>query len=710
MYKILYDTPVEDVNDSGFSNHKDIAEAIVRIVNHNNGGSIALLGPWGSGKSSIIKMVEGQICKNDSKNLFFIYDSWRFENDPSRVSFLQELLNSVPADKFKHSEYGDELEAIKTGRTIQKNKIKIDFWSGLFFCVYACSVAVAASSLAEDLAHFMSQSALVSSMYILSILALFIWPVSLLIGGSDRFGKMFPFAFFKNADVFKEVLTEHEDQTATRFRIFFERILGGASFDKIVIVIDNLDRLSPNKAQEVWSSLQGIFLQQAHENLWVIAPFLDDKLAKGSGVGGKAFVDKFFDITLHVQPALLLDKQNFIEEKLREILEADSGSAVERISKLYSSLSGESMNSDKTPREIIKFCNELLALRAVWEGVDIPVTTMAVFILRRSDVLKMLLDKNFLGSLSRKDKRLVGDQFFEKNMAALHYGVRPERAIHVLLYEQIENCLLKSARLNEGGALNDANHYQQELIKLMRYDGALSVLREIVTDKISYWVQDIDKVLNVFSSLSGLNSYFLKDQREFQAIYSEILNEISHYGSVLSESSSWGGFSQDPYSILRDLMCFTHPMNEDSVKGYVITRLMSVHIDAHDVSYSQWREAVQSVCSDDDFSNVNWGLCNVEALSPDALFFRLKRNSFLNHERVAKVFCALLIASLKKLGGSPQTYAQEVFDKTGLLTWVEMILNSDLVEPEMKGEVLSMMRGVFGFNRLFLKNVEMIAK
>ena len=89
MYKILYDTPVEDVNDSGFSNHKDIAEAIVRIVNHNNGGSIALLGPWGSGKSSIIKMVEGQICTNDSKNLFFIYDSWRFENDPSRVSFLQ---------------------------------------------------------------------------------------------------------------------------------------------------------------------------------------------------------------------------------------------------------------------------------------------------------------------------------------------------------------------------------------------------------------------------------------------------------------------------------------------------------------------------------------------------------------------------------------------------------------------------------------------
>ena len=56
---LLTDLPV-DKDD--FGGHDRVANAIVELIQNENGGkSIALTGHWGSGKSSIVKMIKNKL-------------------------------------------------------------------------------------------------------------------------------------------------------------------------------------------------------------------------------------------------------------------------------------------------------------------------------------------------------------------------------------------------------------------------------------------------------------------------------------------------------------------------------------------------------------------------------------------------------------------------------------------------------------------------
>ena len=101
--KLLEDIPTKD---DELDSHWKIADAIKNLIESEEGGkAIAIKGDWGSGKSSIIKMLN----KNTrSKNIeVFEYDNWSHEGDPLRRAFLEELIRFlinkqlVEEDKWK---------------------------------------------------------------------------------------------------------------------------------------------------------------------------------------------------------------------------------------------------------------------------------------------------------------------------------------------------------------------------------------------------------------------------------------------------------------------------------------------------------------------------------------------------------------------------------------------------------------------------------
>ena len=114
---ILNDKPTHLLRDDpvasdDFGPHGKIADLIRKEIDaDDNGRSIALVGDWGSGKSTVIKLIEQGFRASDQKSndvQVFVYDAWAHQGDSLRRAFLDDLvaflkkrswLNEVDAER-----------------------------------------------------------------------------------------------------------------------------------------------------------------------------------------------------------------------------------------------------------------------------------------------------------------------------------------------------------------------------------------------------------------------------------------------------------------------------------------------------------------------------------------------------------------------------------------------------------------------------------
>jgi hypothetical protein len=93
---LLRDDPSET---DEFGTHSQLAEIIKNeIAAPAQGRSIAVVGEWGSGKSTVIKLLSKKLgsLKNESDGVdakLFIYDAWAHQGDPLRRAFLDDLIS-----------------------------------------------------------------------------------------------------------------------------------------------------------------------------------------------------------------------------------------------------------------------------------------------------------------------------------------------------------------------------------------------------------------------------------------------------------------------------------------------------------------------------------------------------------------------------------------------------------------------------------------
>ncbi len=112
-FTFLDDSPV---NDDAFGCHQNIADSISKKIElDNKGKTIGLEGTWGSGKSSVIKMLEKK-WNDDNKMQVFMYDAWIHQGDSLRRAFLEEMILNLkecewlPSCKKNEHEFKDCLE------------------------------------------------------------------------------------------------------------------------------------------------------------------------------------------------------------------------------------------------------------------------------------------------------------------------------------------------------------------------------------------------------------------------------------------------------------------------------------------------------------------------------------------------------------------------------------------------------------------------
>jgi len=94
----------EPASEDQFGSHARLARAIASVIRTQKDLKVVgLLGAWGSGKSTVVKLVQDDLAKDDgnAKVYCFSYDAWLHQSDPPRRSFLETLIKFLMDHKLK---------------------------------------------------------------------------------------------------------------------------------------------------------------------------------------------------------------------------------------------------------------------------------------------------------------------------------------------------------------------------------------------------------------------------------------------------------------------------------------------------------------------------------------------------------------------------------------------------------------------------------
>lgn len=557
---LLDDKPIEE---DEFGGHQEVAKALDRIITTQKGGiSIALTGEFGSGKSSIIKILKKRLkgpSKNTS-NAVFIYDTWSHQEDPIRRSFLEELLNFLDREKLiEIDNWSDTINRI-TKRVIDtttKSSPVVSlrtFLSALFVLVLIPVGLVILSSVTsgiiEDKISFTHYLTYLSIVLLIGIPLVYLFLYSIYFFWKKnwsrekiKFEPLDPFAYEKHQILNNKTITT-PDPTAIEFRdelhSIFDHVLKTKNKNDLILVIDNLDRLTSEKALNIWASLLAFLNPSSFDNkswaekIWVIVPINIDALAKvwdrlDTGQKEemknlrKGFLEKTFQIKLNVAPPILSDWHEFFKTKLNEAFPNEEDFDEKRkdifhdIVKLFESR--EASIHHPTPRRIKVFINNVGALYRQWFD-QIPLQDLAFYLLAEEKIKKNI--KAFIADEDVKPfEKFHLSSNWKESLIAVHYNVEVKKAPEVL----IDNILNEAFSKGDSKDLEDYQDLQGF------YTVVENKIKEISKSKNINHIANASialKGLQESTHMSYLNSWrYLENEINLSALEGELSDNFS---------------------------------------------------------------------------------------------------------------------------------------------------------------------------------------
>lgn len=512
--RLLSDLPADD---DAFGSHQSIAQAIAGLVNEEDGGkAIALTGSWGSGKSTIVRLLESTLCSSTDKSgptpLVFVFDAWSHQGDPLRRVFLERLVKSLVEKNWTQEEkWHADLERIRRRREdTETTSEPFLTWWGRLLAVSTLPVPIGyilfnKYQLPAPAARF--GLLLAASPVVVGLITWLFWRSTWKVWNKEFWTRprhpyegdsIFSFFVQKTREEHRSRTIRTPDPTSLEFQEIFVRILGHSMAKPtrtLVVVVDNLDRVPPQEALSIWTTMRTFFEmgngQQRTwlQRFWLLVPFDPTALERlwGEKTGGgselvNAFVDKTFQVTFRASPPVLSDWKNFFQQQLGIAFpdhkpESDFHT-VYRLFYLKTAASGHPV----TPRDIKLFANHLGALHRQW-GDEIPLPVQAVYVLfieKNRNAEAMLVRGDFL---EKQIVELMAEPNLTKYLAALHYNVEIDKAPQVLLESPIFHAL----------AVGNAD----ELRRHEGVPGFLEVLEQVVELNFADWASRTPESLAV---------------------------------------------------------------------------------------------------------------------------------------------------------------------------------------------------------------------
>lgn len=360
-FQILKDIHLTDEADDKFQ-YSHVASNILSLIEKIDPPfTIGLYGQWGIGKSSICELLIKQIRSNyNEKYEVFYFDTWKYEKDSFRRQFLIEL------DREVFHEELDYKNKLNQSLTIERT---LPFWENFkktlgenanrllprliipaFFLVVAVILAIIVSNLILPFT-FVEYAELTNK----GLALLFS------LGFLTYLGK-FLLESIKSMEV---QITIPRTDSAEGFEYYYQDTLRKIQKEKLVVIIDNLDRLDQEKGvallSDIKTFLAGEKLYQNTKNKAIFVIPCDDsaigdqlRAVYKDKIEPEEFLRKFFNVSIRLPKPLDLSLNSFIKNKLQEsrvVAFQNNPSLAFVISRAFKN----------NPREIIQFINTLTA-------------------------------------------------------------------------------------------------------------------------------------------------------------------------------------------------------------------------------------------------------------------------------------------------------------------------------------------------------------
>ncbi len=518
--KFIYDYPNYNYFDEQ-NGHIRIVKTIIELINEDEKGiSLGLEGDWGSGKSTIIEMIRNYFNQYSDKVLVWVFDAWAHENDPLRRVFLENLVDGLKDNSWLSDSFAENKGNEISGK-LKKQKIKRHFKKTFSSFIFLFSIVLSPIGISIFNNYFDSNiclincspflnnkpelkfSILLALSPIIFILITIIYHLTIkqllklfyenfnncesdkicdffwlkFIGIENDFDDIFNIFVNKKFDVENQESLTTNEPTSIEFEQYFKDIVKEAKLDKdnqnrkLVIVLDNLDRIAPEHALSVLSTLQTFlqFSQQnnqennPYKNVKVIIPYAfksmvklwtnktksEENLSKTSEM-----IDKRFHLVLKVPKLLMSEWKEFFINLLSEafpehindldlfkLIYNDLYNFLEKESYSFNSTENKivKVNFPPSPRELIYLVNEMGIYHRSWCEKN---TSKEFSISLKSIADFVILSRYFNNkSLSEIITTNLNIEFLEpninKDLASLWYNAPKTKAIEILLEEMI---------------------------------------------------------------------------------------------------------------------------------------------------------------------------------------------------------------------------------------------------------------------------------
>lgn len=507
-FKFLRDEPADA---DAFGSHERIAQVLATAITDNPElRVVGLVGPWGSGKSTVVGFLKRALANRSSiDSHMFTYDAWLHQSDPPRRAFLDGLIHFLIDEKLvEENAWQLELDRLN-GRIedtlVTKTPVFTAYGALVLLSLFGLPLGwglltnAGIKNALRELPTLTIQFGL--GMFLLispALVATWVWlrwrPVRNVFScawwrtanwskhrAPNEDASILSMFMNKETTSHKNRVTRDPVPTAIEFQETFRDIMRAVAKAnrRFVFIVDNLDRLPGDEAIEMWSTIRSFFLsvnKKGEATSWaeptVVLPLDEEAVQKIYGKSlddtdglerTRAFMEKTFDLTLRVARPVQTEWQSYLETRMKLLFGSHLGSDwTKRVGLYLDTMFLSDLTIPITPRRINAIVNAIAVTWMQWYDSGIPFSSVAYYCVFRQRIdAKLRLE---LGAPQSSVERF--DENWSRSIAALHYGVAPDIAYQVLLEGPLRKAL--------------AEDDNDEIGRLMEQPGFADVFRRVI--------------------------------------------------------------------------------------------------------------------------------------------------------------------------------------------------------------------------------------
>lgn len=341
----------------------------IKSIPEEQAYTVGLYGSWGSGKSTIIRTAKKNLDEDRDKNIrVIIYDAWKYSGDSFRRMFLLHLQNELGLSTSPEMErfYKAVTEEIKPNLALRKR--------GIAYLVIASFLILLAINLVILIGN---QDARIWVTLVLSAITLF----SVSLGGNLFYElkvsqtKNILFAPEQFEECFRQMM-----EKVLKKKVWYKKLYSNvksffcnetpevSDLDKLVIVIDNLDRCDTEVVYSMLTDIKTFLGTEKYDVIFVIP--VDDAALKKHLIAkhnekpsedvyddAEEFLRKFFNVVIRIKPHRSDDLLHYINELNKDQNLGFDPNTLALVVNEYA----------KNPRRILQMLNNLTVEQSLYE-------------------------------------------------------------------------------------------------------------------------------------------------------------------------------------------------------------------------------------------------------------------------------------------------------------------------------------------------------